>query len=546
MADASRSLAVDAPSLRRAFEVAERWLTLNRDGINAINVYPVPDGDTGTNMLLTWRAALKEAADGIVGGDPHHAGDYLRRVARGALMGARGNSGVILSQIIRGLADTSAALPVLDTGALARALAGASATAYEAVSSPVEGTILTVIREASAAAIEACDSDEGTEGVLYIMLTEAFASVKRTPDLLPRLREAGVVDSGGMGIAVILQGIVCGLLDHPLPAEPLVTGTADVRTDAVEHEGHGFCTEFVISGTHLDRATIEADLETAGGSSILVVGDPSMLRVHVHVATPDDAFAVGERYGSLAARKAEDMQAQHEAWMDDLDHEGQDPATLPAIGLIAVVEGRGIAAAFRDLGAGRVLLGQPGVKVSAGDILESARRAGRDHAIVLPNDKDMLMAAHQAAAASDGFLSVVPSRSPASGLSAALEYRAEGDPVEIAAAMAEMMAGVRTVEVSRSVHAATVDGVTVREGDAIALVDDRIVAATGTLEDALLAGLEVAVGDGAEFATIYLGQGAPADAGERLPRLIGEQHPDLEIQIVPGGQPYYPYLAGVE
>ena len=536
------TLALDAAALRHAFEVAERWLAQNRDGINAINVYPVPDGDTGTNMLLTWRAALK-------GGVEHQsteAGTYLGQVARGALMGARGNSGVILSQILRGFAESAANAATLDTAAIARGLEGASAAAYAAVTNPVEGTMLTVIREASTAALESCTAGESTEAVLYIMLTEAFASVKRTPELLPRLREAGVVDSGGMGVAVILQGIVCGILDHPLPAEPLVTGAAEVRSDAVEHEGHGFCTEFVISGDSLDRSVIEEELGAAGGSSILVVGDLSMVRVHVHVAAPEHAFAVGERYGTLAARKAEDMQAQHEAWMDDRDDEDVDPASLPAIGLVAVAEGRGIAAAFRDLGAGRVLFGQGRAKVSAGDILDAARRAGREHAIVLPNDKDVLMAAQQAAAASGGFLTVVPSRSAASGLTAALEYRTDGDVAEVAAAMTEVMAGVRAIEVSRSVRTATVDGVAVREGDAIALVDGRMVAACETLEDALLAGLDVAVGGGAEIVTVYLGQDAPPDAAERLPGLIEGRHPGLELQIVPGGQPYYPYLAGVE
>ncbi len=540
------TLALDAAGLRRAFEVAERWLAQNREGINAINVYPVPDGDTGTNMLLTWRAALKGGIEGGIEGDGAEAGAYLGHVARAALMGARGNSGVILSQILRGFAESAAGIATLDTAGLARCLEGASATAYTAVTKPVEGTMLTVIREASAAAVACCAAGEQTEAVLYITLTEAFASVKRTPELLPRLREAGVVDSGGMGVAVILQGIVCGILDHPLPAEPIVTGTAEVRADAVEHEGHGFCTEFVISGDALDRSTIEGELVAAGGSSILVVGDPSMLRVHVHVAAPEHAFAVGERHGVLAARKAEDMQAQHEAWMDDRDDEDIDPASLPAIGLVAVAEGRGIAAAFRDLGAGRVLMGEGGAKVSAGAILEAARRAGREHAIVLPNDKDVLMAAQQAAAASDGFLTVVASRSPASGLSAALEYRADGDVAEVAAAMAAVMAGVRAVEVSRSVRTATVDGVAVREGDAIALVDGRMVAACETLEDALLAGLDAAVEGGAEIATVYLGQDAPPDAAERLPALIEARHPTLEVQIMRGGQPYYPYLAGVE
>ncbi len=539
MADAP-TLALDADALRRAFEVAERWLAQNRDGINAINVYPVPDGDTGTNMLLTWRAALKGGAEG----DGVEVAAYLGHVARGALMGARGNSGVILSQMLRGFAESAAGAGALDAAGLAHCLEGASATAYAAVTKPVEGTMLTVIREASAAGAGA--ADESPEAFLYITLTEAFASVKRTPELLPRLREAGVVDSGGMGVAVILQGIVCGILDHPLPAEPLVTGTAEVRVEAVEHEGHGFCTEFVISGSGLDRSTIEGELTAAGGSSILVVGDPSMLRVHVHVVAPEDAFAVGERHGSLAARKAEDMQAQHEAWMDERDDEDAAPASLPSIGLVAVAEGRGIAAAFRDLGAGRVLTGEAGGKVVGGDILDAARRAGRDHAIVLPNDKDVLMAAQQAAAASEGFLTVVPSRSPACGLSAALEYRGEGEVAEIAAAMAKVMAGVRSVEVSRAVRTAKVDGVAVREGEAIALVDGRLVAARATLDEALLAGIDVAIEGGAEIATVYLGQNAPPDAAERLPALIAARHPQLEVQVMDGGQPHYPYLAGVE
>lgn len=544
MADTARSaLHLDGNALRRAFEVAERWLARNRDGINAINVYPVPDGDTGTNMLLTWRAALKGGAEGSdVGGAG--AAAYLRRVAGGALMGARGNSGVILSQMLRGFADAAAGASTLDANGLAHCLEGASAAAYAVVTKPVEGTMLTVIREASAAGTGA--TGEGPEAFLYIMLTEAFASVKRTPELLPRLREAGVVDSGGMGVAVILQGIVCGILDHPLPNEPLVTGGAEVLAHAVEHDGHGFCTEFVISGDRLDRSKIEDELTAAGGSSILVVGDPSLVRVHVHVAAPEHAFAVGERHGRLTACKAEDMQAQHEAWMDEREGEDGAQAALPSIGLVAVAEGRGFVATFRDLGAGRVLTGEGGGKVSAGAILDAARSAGREHAIVLPNDKDVLMAAQQAAAVSEGFVTVVPTHSPVCGLSAALEYRDEGEVAEIAAAMAEVMAGVRVIEVSRAVRSAHLDGVSVREGDAIALVDGRLVAAHATLEKALLAGIDVAIDGGAEIVTVYLGQEAPRDAGERLPALIAARHPHLEVQVMEGGQPYYPYLAGVE
>ena len=531
-----------AERLRNAWRVAERWLALNRNAINAINVYPVPDGDTGTNMLLTVRAAL-EAAERA---EPAGLGAWTKAFSLGALLGARGNSGVILSQMIRGLADALADAEETDVAGLARALERASSTAYGAVSTPVEGTMLTVMREAAAAATALFEAGGGTlSAVLAAAEAEAERSVARTPDLLPRLREAGVVDSGGLGIAVLLTGLRCGLLGEALPEAPGESPAAVVLS-AVEHEGHGYCTEFVLLGAALERGGLERALEALGGDSILVVGDATALHVHVHLVDPGPALSAGAARGSLSAVKVEDMQAQHKDWV--AGHEASANRTALAerlLGLVAVVPGPGIAAAFRALGAVTV---QPrdGAKPSAGELLAAARGAGR-HVLLLPNDKDVLLAAGAAAAEAPDLLTVVPSRNIAAGLSAALAYHPEGDAAETARAMLETLSDVRCVEVTRAARDATTDGVTVAAGDPIVLVDGVLVARAPTEEEALLMGIQYADPDGeAELVTVYLGAGAPVDTAETLAARIEGARPDVAVEVIDGGQPHYPYVAGVE
>ncbi|MSQ42454.1 MAG: DAK2 domain-containing protein [Dehalococcoidia bacterium] len=534
---------ITAITLRAALAVAERWLAAHRDAVNAINVYPVPDGDTGTNMLLTWRAALQAAAETPEGG----AGPYLAALAHGALLGARGNSGVILSQMLAGLAHACHERHDLDGARLAAALTTAAEAADAAVTHPVEGTMLTVMRDAAGAA-RRVDASGGPAAVLRAAVGEAHASVARTPDLLPRLRDAGVVDAGGMGVALLLEGLLHGVTGEPLPAAPAPSMRATVDLAAVAHDGHGYCTEFVVLGGNIDRAAIEAALEACGGTSILVVGDGNAAHVHVHAADPGPALSIGVARGALAAVKVEDMQAQHERWRAGHApaHAPAETGDLPAIGLVAVARGAGIEAAFRDLGATRVLQGGESGKASASELLEAARAAGRDHTVLLPNDRDVLMAAERAAVEAPGFITVIPTWSVAAGLAAAIAYRPSGAASAIGAAMAEAAAAVRSVAVSRAVRAATVDGVAVGAGDAIALVDGRLVARGETLEEALLAGLDVAGAREAEIVTLYLGADASADAGERAAARIAERYPAAQVETVVGGQPYYPYLAGVE
>ncbi|MDO9444590.1 MAG: DAK2 domain-containing protein [Dehalococcoidia bacterium] len=340
---------VSALQVREAFRVAAEWLSANRDGINAINVYPVPDGDTGTNMLLTWRAALAAASE-----DSSHAGEMLAGCSRAALLGARGNSGVILSQMIRGLAEGASGLEDLDAASIVAGLRAASVTADEAVSAPVEGTMLTVLRDAAGAAEATLAEGHGIRSILNAAVTEAFASVERTPLLLPRLREAGVVDSGGLGVAVILEGLARGLDGEPLPLTIRATATVRVDVAGIEHEGHGYCTEFVVAGPGIDRRALQEELAALGGESILVVGDARTVHVHVHLPDPGPGISAGIRYGEVTAVKVDNMQEQHEDWLRGMAVEGEPAAggaALPAIGLVAVAPGEGFARSFRDLGA---------------------------------------------------------------------------------------------------------------------------------------------------------------------------------------------------
>ncbi|MCK9496757.1 MAG: DAK2 domain-containing protein [Dehalococcoidia bacterium] len=535
-----------AADLRAAFASAERWLATNRDGINAINVYPVPDGDTGTNMLLTLRAALRGVEE-----LPPTVGETAQRIARAALLGARGNSGVILSQMLRGFAEAMEDREDTSGPGLVHALCAASDTAYASVSRPVEGTMLTVLREASSLARETLAREEGEAAMLRALIDEAYASVRHTPSLLPRLREAGVVDAGGAGVAVILEGLVGHIHGVPLPDLPRFDATRHITVDAVEHEGHGYCTEYLVIGEGLDLGRIERALTEAGGDSLLVVGDERTVHVHVHLDDPGPALSIGARAGALESVKVENMQAQHEAWLqgvarrDATDAAAREHATVP-LGLVAIARGKGIVEAFQGLGATAVIEPTEDSKTSAGEILQAARRAGTSHAIVLPNDKDVFMAAETAARESEGFITVVPSANIAAGLSAAIYYRGEGDPAAVAEEMRDALSEVRCVEVSTASRDASVDGVAVRGGEAIAFVDGRLHTSMGAHDDALLAALGAVVTEASELVTVYLGAEHVPGAADRVTERIQAAFPQVEVEVIPGGQPHYVYVVAVE
>ena len=538
--DAATDTALSGADLRHALQVAELWLEANREALNAINVYPVPDGDTGTNMLLTLRAA--NAALTESGG----AGAISKALADAALLGARGNSGVILSQMLRGFADALEGVETLGAAELRAALSGASETAYDAVPEPVEGTMLTVMREAAAVAAEA-DAALALDALLAVAVEEAEASVERTPDLLPRLREAGVVDAGGQGVAVVLAGLLYGVRREPLP-EPPPAPTGEVDLSGVEHEGHGYCVEYIVQGQGLERAVLAAQLAEAEGESVLVVGDPSALRVHVHMEDPGVALSAGAAHGGLQSVKVDNMQAQHESWAAAHEDAEDDDAPPPPIGLVAVVQGPGLTAVFRELGVTRIVSGGATNNPSAGELLEAARRAGRERVFILPNDSNVLLAAEQAAQQEPDLIRVVPARTVAAGLAAALSFVPSEPPESLAESLTSAAASVRCVEVTRAVRDAVADGVSVTAGDAIAILDGRLVARADEIGEALLAGIGHALesDDALELATVYLGVDAPAGSAERIPVLLEDAYEELEVEVFTGGQPHYPYLVSLE
>lgn len=514
-----------------ALDAAAAALTAQSDAINAINVFPVPDGDTGTNMSLTMRAAADAAHAASTG-----AGDVLRAAARGALMGAKGNSGVILSQILAGLAESAGDATALDAAMLRDAFVSARDAAYRVVSKPKEGTILTAISAAAASragadAIDAwaCAADE------------ARAAVARTPELLPVLKEAGVVDAGAQGLSVLLDGAAASLRGEAPAFVASSLGSIDpawlAATRAVHDHagGPGFCTEFVISGSSLDAATVRSAVSEAG-ESVLVVGGPDVLRVHVHTATPDDVLRTARTFGAVSNEKVDDMGAQVRRL-----HSSQRPAA--GVAVVAVASGDGLADLMLQTGAHEIVRGGQTMNPSAGDIREAIERTGAKDVIVLPNNKNIVLAARLAAEGIEG-ARVIETVSLPQGVAALVAFNEEAGADENEAAMREAIAGVRTAEVTLAARAVSISGVSVREGQPIGIVDGELAVAEDTIDAAVAACVALLLRERDDaVVTLYAGEGAddPDALAERLRDEFG-----VDVELVDGGQPHYPYLIGVE
>lgn len=532
---------VDGSGLRALFEAAAAALAAGADAIDAINVYPVPDGDTGSNMAATMREAVAQAR----AGDSDDAASVAAAAARGALYGARGNSGVILSQALRGFADGIAGATDIDAARLAGALAHAAAAAYRAVSQPQEGTMLTVLREAAAAAAAAArELPGGGAGlaclpVLERALAAATVAEARTMEMLPSLREAGVPDAGGEGVCVLLEGMLARLRGEPLDLSHLA-GDGHAREFAAAHEedATGFCTEFVLEpepGAEVDMAKLRA-LAESFGESVVVVGDEQLARVHVHTGQPEALLEAAGRLGTPRRVKVDDMGVQR------VRFEAIGSGATAAVGLLAVSRGEGFDRLFESLGARAVDLGER-EKPAAGEIARAAEEIGAADVIVLPNHKNVLLAAEQARQLARCTLHVVPTATLPQGVAAALLFDPGQRGPELAARMAEAARRVRTVEVTVAAASRTVDGVAVKAGQGIAVVDGRLVAARATPEEALAAGLRAAGAAEDTLVTVYVGTGGDAGAARAA---AGAAAPGAELEVIEGGQPVYPYIASVE
>ena len=563
-------VACDGDGLLAAFRAGVANLEAHVDEINGLNVYPVPDGDTGSNMFATVQAALDEAE--AVAGQP--ADRIAAAISFGALMGARGNSGVITSQIFRGMAEGLAGKRRFNGLDLAHALSQGAKTAYGAVAKPVEGTILTVIRESAAAAVETAERDNDIEVVLTATLEAAEKSVARTPSLLAILREAGVVDSGGQGLYRLFQGALLHLTGKTpvgVAASRAGAGAGAKASTLVAHadEGFGYETMFLLRAAGhegLDVDAIRDHLESIG-ESVLVAGDARALKVHVHNERPDLVIGYGLTLGALSRITVENLDNQardvretkaaeftggpmpelSEASLARPDTNGMGaPADIPELAVIAVTAGDGLAAIFRDFGVAAVVQGGQSANPSTGELLEAVQSVPARQVLLLPNNPNVVLAARQVADMSERPVAVVPTRNAAEGFAALLAMDPSLDAPGNVAQMTEAGRGIQTVVVTEAVRDATIGGRKVRRGQTIALdPDDGLVAVDNDRERCVIEAM-TSLPPGFELVTIFYGDGADLAETEALSRRIGQILPGTEIEVRHGGQPFYRYLISAE
>ena len=543
-----------AGALTAGFNCLQRY----RDPINALNVYPVPDGDTGTNMLLTMRAGVEKLA--LAEGSS--AGEVAAQVADGTFWEARGNSGVILSQFFKGIAQGLAGKEVCQGSDLAQAFRSATEAAYRSVGNPVEGTMLTVIRYV-AEALEANLEAEGQgEDVLSLWETGYEASreaLDATPSMLPKLQEAGVVDAGGMGIVVILGGALLHLsgedvedadLDLATEAghiDPSQLSSVAVESDfldsSVESEW-GYCTQFMIQGDALDIDQVRADLAERA-ESLVIIGDDRFIKVHVHMEDPGVALTYAVSLGELDQIKIDNMSLQNQDWAS-----GHQERSAPKSGLalVAVAPGDGLAQLFRDTGCAQVVSGGQTMNPSVAQLVNAAEASGGENVILLPNNKNVAITATQAADRENESqsLHVVETSTVSQGIAAALAFNPEAPPEQNLQAMNEAVASVVSIEITQSIRDTTLEGKEVSEGDFMGLVEGKLAVLDATAEGALLASLAgVDLADD-HIVTIYWGADTDQSTTEDVAGRINELVPGIQVDLVYGGQPHYPYFVSVE
>lgn len=530
-------------NLREMFRTGTKLLDRNALAINALNVFPVPDGDTGTNMLLTMQSAMAEA-NLCPDGD---AAAVAQAMARGALMGARGNSGVILSQVLRGFAEGLGGRKSFCGPDIAEALAKASQAAYRAMSQPTEGTMLTVIREAAEVARATCAECSDLESIIEAAVKEAKESVSRTPDLLPVLKESGVVDAGGHGLAVIMEGLLLylkGVEAPPDESKPESRQPAAVmpRT-GVAATVYGYCTEFLIHGDALDLDDVRASLSPMG-DSLLVVGDSKMVRVHVHTFDPGAVISCGTSMGTLRQIKIDNMEDQHQEFISS--QAPKAPEYVARVSTVAVASGDGLARIFGSLGATCVIPGGETMNPSVQELLRAVESVPSDRVIILPNNPNIAAAAHQVETLTKKKVNVVATRTIPQGITALMAFNPEAELEPNLQAMNSSIAAVRTGEIAIAARSMQYKNLRVKKGQVIGLVDEELVECGYSVEEVLprlLAKMEAAQG---EILTVYYGGDVDWADAEKLFDSVRPLYPELEIEVVSGCQPHYDYIISVE
>ena len=540
----------DGQDLKKAMLAATAWLEAHREAINALNVFPVPDGDTGSNMSATMQAAIREIADS----SETSAGIIAAKLAHGALMGARGNSGVILSQTLRGLAQGLDKKPTFTAGDLAAALQGASRLAYRAVLKPVEGTILTVVKDCAEVAAASAERGADLVGLMQEVVTAARQSVARTPDLLPILKQAGVVDSGGQGFCTLLEGVWRYIRGEATAGIALEVGAAPASRKgrvSVEEE-YGYEVVFLLRGERLDVEAIRQCIIDLGGVSTVVAGDERMLKVHTHTPWPGKILDYGVNLGSLLDINIENLQEQSLAYAAESAEEraADEPSeAIPMahpVSVVAVVSGAGFEKVYKGLGASALVEGGQTMNPSTEELLHAVNDVAAEQVILLPNNGNVILSARQVIGLSSKEVYIVPTETLPQGVAALQAFNFEADFAANTQAMTAAIKMVQTAEITTSVRSVQIEGVRVREGDFIGLINGDLVVAGPTKAAVIHDTLQRMNLDNYEVVTLYYGEDETAEDAQETARRIKQAYSRVEIDVVNGGQPYYAYIISAE
>ena len=540
---------IKAKAFREMFVSGANNLQNSKDLVDKLNVFPVPDGDTGTNMSLTISYAMKELEK--VGEED--ITKIAKALSKGSLMGARGNSGVILSQIIRGIGKSVEGKDKLSTVDLAKALKGGSDTAYKAVIKPVEGTILTVIRETAEYAVKLAKRENNIEKFLGKVVREANVSLENTPNLLKNLKDAGVVDSGGKGLTLILEGFYLAIVGKSVvpataeKAELKNVSLSSADNTSTEDIKFGYCTEFILESDKIDDAGIR-DIMLGYGDSLAVVGDEGVIKVHVHTNEPGNVLQEALKYGQLLTIKIENMRMQHENILEGVSEnaEYEEPVEEKEFAFISTSMGEGLASIFKDFGVDHVIEGGQTMNPSTEDFMKAIDKIHAKNIFILPNNSNIIMAANQAKELSDKNIIVIPTKNIPQAVSALVGFNPEATAEENEANMIESLSYVKSGQVTFAVRDTVMNGIEIREGNIIGIAEKELIAAGDEVDEVTKELVEKLVDEDSAIITLFYGEDVTEEQAEELRGELEEKFEDIDVELYYGGQPLYYYLISVE
>ncbi|HFQ6137810.1 TPA: fatty acid kinase catalytic subunit FakA [Staphylococcus aureus] len=528
-------------------------LSNNADLVDSLNVYPVPDGDTGTNMNLTMTSGREEVENNL----SKNIGELGKTFSKGLLMGARGNSGVILSQLFRGFCKNIESESEINSKLLAESFQAGVETAYKAVMKPVEGTILTVAKDAAQAAIEKANSTEDCIELMEYIIVKANESLENTPNLLAVLKEVGVVDSGGKGLLCVYEGFLKAFKGEKVEAK-----VAKLDKDEFVHDEHdfhgvintediiyGYCTEMMVRFGKNKKAFDEQEFRqdmSQFGDSLLVINDEEIVKVHVHTEYPGKVFNYGQQYGELIKLKVENMREQHREVIRKEQHTAKPKMETVETAIITISMGEGISEIFKSMGATHIISGGQTMNPSTEDIVKVIEQSKCKRAIILPNNKNILMASEQAASIVDAEAVVIPTKSIPQGISALFQYDVDATLEENKAQMADSVNNVKSGSLTYAVRDTKIDGVEIKKDAFMGLIEDKIVSSKSDQLTTVTELLNEMLAEDSEILTVIIGQDAEQAVTDNMINWIEERYPDVEVEVHEGGQPIYQYFFSVE